>query len=65
MSKGIMNIKEMADYLNMKEQTVYRLVQQRKIPALKIGGQWKAKKDHIDQMFDEMLQEKLKEIQKQ
>ena len=63
MSDGIMGIKEVADYLNMKEQTVYRLVQQRKIPALKIGGQWKAKKDHIDKMFDELLQEKLNEVQ--
>ena len=47
----------------MKEQTVYRLVQQRKIPALKIGGQWKVKREHIDKMFDEMLKEKLSEIQ--
>ena len=59
---GIMGIKEMADYLNMKEQTVYRLVQQKKIPAIKIGGQWKAKRDHIDKLFDEMLQEKIKEL---
>ena len=63
MSDGIMGIKEVADYLNMKEQTVYRLVQQRKIPALKIGGQWKAKKENIDKMFDELLQEKLNEVQ--
>ena len=58
-----MGIKEVADYLNMKEQTVYRLVQQKKIPALKIGGQWKAKKEHIDKMFDELLQEKLNALQ--
>ena len=62
MSVGIMSVKEVADYLNMKEQTVYRLVQQKKIPAVKIGGQWKAKKNHIDKLFDEMLQEKLKEL---
>ena len=62
MSTGIMSIKEVADYLNMKEQTVYRLVQQKKIPAIKIGGQWKAKRDHIDKLFDEMLQEKIKEL---
>ena len=63
MSDGIMGIKAVADYLNLKEQTVYRLVPQRKIPALKIGGQWKAKKEHIDKMFDELLQEKLNEVQ--
>ncbi|MBH49200.1 MAG: hypothetical protein CMG69_00390 [Candidatus Marinimicrobia bacterium] len=63
MNNGILGIREVADYLNMKEQTVYRLVQQRKIPALKIGGQWKVKSEHLDKMFDEMLQEKLREIQ--
>jgi len=62
MTNGIMGIKETADYLKMKEQTVYRLVQKRKIPALKIGGQWKVKKEHIDRMFDEILNEKLKEM---
>lgn len=62
-SSGIMDIKEMADYLKMNEQTIYRLVQQKKIPAVKIGGQWKAKKEHIDRLFDDMLQEKLKALE--
>jgi len=63
MNNGILGIKEVADYLNIKEQTVYRLVQQRKIPSLKIGGQWKIKKEHLDMMFDEILQGKLDEVQ--
>ena len=62
MPNGIMDIKDVASYLKIKEQTVYRLVQHGKIPALKIGGQWKVKKDHIDRMFDEILQEKLNQI---
>ncbi len=64
MSDGMMDIKEVADYLKIKEQTVYRLAQQGKIPALKIGGQWKLKKEHLDRMFDEILNEKLKELKK-
>ena len=63
MNNGILGIKEEADYLHIKEQTVYRLVQQRKIPALKIGGQWKIKEEHLDMMFEQILQEKLDEIQ--
>jgi excisionase family DNA binding protein len=62
MANGIMGIKEVASYLKIKEQTVYRLVQEGKIPALKIGGQWKIKKDHLDRMFDEILMEKLREL---
>jgi len=64
MSGGMMDIKEVADYLKIKEQTVYRLAQNGKIPALKIGGQWKVKKEHLDRMFDEILNEKLKELEK-
>ena len=40
MGDGILGIKEVADYLNIKEQTVYRLVQTGKIPAVKFGGSW-------------------------
>jgi len=64
MSDGIMDIKEVSAYLKIKEQTVYRLAQTGKIPALKIGGQWKVKKEHLDKMFDEILKEKLNEISK-
>lgn len=64
MSNGFMSIKEVAGYLKIKEQTIYRLLQQGKLPGLKLGGQWKVKKDHLDRMFDEILNEKLKEIKK-
>ena len=64
MSNGMMDIKDVAGYLKIKEQTVYRLAQNGKIPALKIGGQWKVKKEHLDRMFDEILSEKLREMKK-
>lgn len=62
MADQIMDIKEVSRYLKIKEQTVYHLAQQGKIPALKIGGQWKIKKEHIDLLFDEILKEKLKNV---
>ena len=64
MSNGFMGIKEVASYLKLKEQTVYRLLQQGKLPGLKLGGQWKVKQEHLDRMFDEILNEKLKELKK-
>ncbi len=57
---GIMSVKEVASFLRIREQTAYRLVQQGKIPAVKIGGQWKVMSDHLDRMFEEMLAEKMK-----
>ncbi len=59
-----MDIKDVSTYLKIKEQTVYRLAQTGKIPAIKIGGQWKVKKEHLDKMFDEILKEKLNELSK-
>jgi len=62
MSNQIMGIKEVSRYLDIKEQTVYRLAKQGKLPALKIGGQWKIKKQHLDSLFDQILTMKLKEV---
>ncbi|MBN2280986.1 MAG: helix-turn-helix domain-containing protein [Candidatus Marinimicrobia bacterium] len=64
MDAQIMGLKETAQYLNIKEQTAYKLLQQNKLPALKIGGQWKVKKEHLDKMFDEMLQSSLENMKK-
>ncbi len=51
----ILSIREVSEFLKVKEQTVYRLVQQGKLPGVKIGGQWKIKKSHLDKMFDDAL----------
>lgn len=64
MEAQIMGLKETAQYLNIKEQTAYKLLQQNKLPALKIGGQWKVKKEHLDKMFDEMLQSSLQNMKR-
>ncbi len=44
----ILTTKQLAEYLQMDEATVYRLARKRKIPAIKILGQWRFKKDVID-----------------
>ncbi len=62
MPDEIMGVKEVAEYLKIKEQTVYKLLQQGKLPALKIGGQWKVKKSHLDKMFDEILSSTVKKL---
>jgi len=57
-----MTIQDVAEYLDLNEQTVYRMVQQRKIPAVKIGGQWKVKRSHIDKMFDDVFDDIMRDI---
>ena len=44
----IMTPKEAAKYLGFHLVTVYRLLKKGQIPATKIGGQWRFKKDVLD-----------------
>jgi excisionase family DNA binding protein len=46
--KEIMTVKQVAEYLQMDEHTIYKLSRSGKIPALKIAGQWRYKKEVID-----------------
>ncbi|MBI4525244.1 MAG: response regulator [Deltaproteobacteria bacterium] len=39
---------EIARYLNVNKFTVYRLVTEKKIPAFKVGNQWRFKQEMID-----------------
>ena len=48
MNDSLITVKEVADYLKLKEQTVYLLARQNKIPSLKVGGSLRFKKSQID-----------------
>jgi excisionase family DNA binding protein len=49
----IMDIKEAADYLRIKERTLYSLVKHKRVPGIKVGGQWRLKKSRLDAMFEQ------------
>jgi len=40
MNKEMLNTKDLANYLNINEKQVYRLIKEKKIPATKITGKW-------------------------
>jgi excisionase family DNA binding protein len=44
----LLTVEEVAKYLNVNRFTVYRLVTQKQIPAFKVGGQWRFKKETIE-----------------
>ena len=54
----IMNSKEIAKYLGFHLITIYRLLKKNQIPATRIGGQWRFKKDVIDAWLDERMTKK-------
>jgi excisionase family DNA binding protein len=51
MTPEIMDISEAATYLNIKKGTLYRLAKNGKVPAAKIGGQWRFKRERLDELF--------------
>lgn len=49
----ILTVKQLANYLQMDEHTIYRLAKSGKIPAMKIGAEWRFKKNLIDKWIEE------------
>ena len=44
----MMSVKELQDYLNLSERTVYSMIKNKDIPRIKIGGVWRFEKARID-----------------
>jgi excisionase family DNA binding protein len=44
----LINIKEAATYLRLNYMTVYKLAQKGRLPAFKVGGNWRFKKEVLD-----------------
>jgi excisionase family DNA binding protein len=47
--RTFLTIKEVARYLRVNQYTVYRLVSQKKLPAVKIGSQWRLKRSLLEE----------------
>jgi excisionase family DNA binding protein len=45
----ILTIAQVAHYLKVHELTIYKLAKEEKIPAFKVGGQWRFKKRVLDE----------------
>ena len=54
----ILTLEEVADYLKLKPQTIYTSAQGGKIPAVKLGKEWRFRKSVIDKWFDNHMDEK-------
>lgn len=51
----VMDIKTLAQYLGMGRSKIYNLIRQKKIPASRIGRQYRFAKGLIDQWLKEQL----------
>ena len=53
----LLNVKQVAQYLQLKESTIYSWAQDNKIPAIKIGRTWRFRRDDLDRWLERHLQE--------
>ena len=58
----IMTLEEVAAYLRVKPQTIYTWAHEKKIPAAKLGKEWRFKKSIIDEWYMQHIDEKFADI---
>ena len=47
----LLSVKETAAYIRSPQPTVYYLIKEGKIPAIRIGGRWRVKRRELDEMY--------------
>ncbi|AVR00390.1 DNA-binding protein [Oceanobacillus iheyensis] len=50
----IMTVSQVAEYLQLSEMTTYKLVQDGKIPAFKIGRHWRVKREDLNELIERL-----------
>ena len=52
MDADILTIEQVAKYLKLQPQTIYKWAQEGQIPATKIGKEWRFRKSILDEWID-------------
>ena len=51
--REVMTLQEASRYLGVSPDTLYKYVQERRIPCFKLGNRWRLKKDLLDRWMEE------------
>jgi len=51
---GVLTLEEVADFLHVHPSTVYRLLKKRRIPAFKMGSDWRFNRESIEQWVKQL-----------
>ncbi len=54
--KEIMTVNEVAEFLKISTVTTYRLVQEGKISAFKVGRSWRVKRTDLNEFIEQQKQ---------
>jgi excisionase family DNA binding protein len=55
MEDRLMTIKQLAEYLNVNDRTVLKLVSDGSLPGVKVGNQWRFRKAMVDTWLDDQI----------
>ena len=48
MNNNVLNSNDLANYLRVHRSTIYRLLKQGKLPAFRVGSDWRFNRESID-----------------
>ena len=51
----ILTLEEVASYLRLTPQTIYKWAQEKRIPGAKLGKEWRFRKSIIDRWLDDQI----------
>ena len=64
MTDEILTVEELARYLKLKPQTIYKWAQEGQLPAIKLGKEWRFRKTLIDAWLDEKFDNEMQKASK-
>ena len=53
MVQSLMTIKQVAEYLQLGPTTIYNYAQKRKIPGIKVGRNWRFRREDIESWLED------------
>jgi excisionase family DNA binding protein len=56
METGVLTVREVAEYLRVHQATIYRLLKEQKLPAFRVGADWRFNREVIERW---MIQEQI------
>jgi len=57
MDKKVLTVKQVAEFLQMDERTIYKLAKQGNIPSFKVSNQWRFLKKDIESWVEQKKSE--------
>ncbi|HNT34999.1 MAG TPA: helix-turn-helix domain-containing protein [bacterium] len=57
MEEKLLTLDDLAEYFQVSKKTIYRLVQQKELPAVRISHQWRFRKQDVEGWIQEKMVE--------